>query len=213
MFPGTIDLSDIEEAKLTTVVQSGNDVDNMLAFNLKNWTGIYNGTPYADLDVDERNVLDYLVDNNNTAEMMAVDDYMAPSNAFLVLRRISPEPEPASNGSTVSLTSVIVPEIFIEVTTSSVDLGSLRPGEISSTYQVHITNKATTTINVTAEVTDSAQNLYVEGLRINNEGWSVFQTQLIPYATEMIDLQLRVPVDYTGVGEKEGELVFWAQKV
>jgi hypothetical protein len=201
VFPGTINLLNIEEAKLTTVVQSGNDVDNMLAFNLKNWTGIYNGTPYADLDVDGRDVLDYLVDNNNTAEMMAVDDYMAPSNAFLVLRRTSPESEPASNGSTVSLTSVIVPEIFIEVTASSVDL------------QVHITNKATTTINVTAEVTDSAQNLYVEGLRINNEGWSVFQTQLIPYATEMIDLQLRVPVDYTGVGEKEGELVFWAQKV
>lgn len=211
VFPGTINLSNIEEAKLTTVVQSGNNVDNMLIFNLKNWTGIYDGTPYADLDVDERDVLNHLVDNNNTAEIRAVDDYMAPSNAFLVLRRTLPEP--ASNGSTVSLTSVIIPEIFIEVTASSVDLGSLRPGEISSTYQIHIKNNASTTINVTAEVTDTAQDLYVEGLQINNVTWTDYQTQLIPYATEEADLRLRVPGKYTGVGEKEGELMFWAQQV
>lgn len=211
VFPGTINLSNIEEAKLTTVVQSGNDVNDMLIFNLKNLTGVYNGTPYADLDVDERDVLDYLVDNNNAAEMRAIDDYMVPSNAFLVLRHISPEQK--SNICTVSLTSVIVPEIFIEVNSLSLNFGSLRLGENSSTYQISIMNNATTTINVTAEVTDTAQNLYVHGLQINNAGWSDYQTQLISYATEKVDLQLKVPVNYTGVGEKTGELVFWAQKV
>jgi len=210
VFPGTINISNIKEAKLTTVIQSGNDVDDTLIFNLKNWTGIYNGTPYADLDVDERDVLDFLVDNNNTAYMRAVDDYMVASNAFLVLRHTLPEF--ASNGSTVSLTSVIVPEIFIEVTSSSVNFGSLRQGEISSNYQIHIKNCASNTINVTAEVTDTAQKLYVEGVRINNMAWTGYQTQLISYATEKVDLQLKVPVDYTGVGEKTGELVFWAQK-
>ena len=214
VFSGSVDLTNIKEATLTTVVQSGNDIDNMLIFNLENWTGIYDGTPYPDLDVDEQDVLNYLVDNNNTARIRAVDDYMVPSNAFLVLWHTSPEPTPTpGNGIAVSLTSDIKPEISIEVTPSYMNFGSLGPGEISSTHQILIKNNGSTTFSVTAEVTDSAQDLYVRGLQINNATWTGYQIQLISNATEEADMRLRVPVDYSNEGEKEGVLMFWAQQV
>lgn len=196
------------------MVQSGNDIDDMLIFNLKNWTGIYDGTPYSDLDMDERSVLNYLVDNNNTARIWAVDDYMVPSNAFLMLWHTSPEPTPTpGDGIAVSLTSDIKPEISIEVTPSYVNFGSLGPGEISSTHQILIKNNGSATLSVNAEVTDTAQDLYVRGLQINNATWTGYQVQLIPNATEEADLRLKVPLDYSDEGEKEGVLIFWAQQV
>lgn len=216
IFSGTINTTNIKEATLTTVVQSGNDIDNMLLFNLENWTGIYNGTPYANLDVDERNVLDYLVDNNNTARIRAVDDYMAPSNAFLVLWHISPSPSPTpipGGGIVVSMTADIKPGISIEVTPPDLNFGSLGPGESSTPYQILIKNKGSTTLSVTAEVTDTAQDLYVRGLQINNAIWTDYQVQLTSNGTEEADLRLRVPADYLGEGEKEGVLMFWAQQL
>jgi len=214
VFSGTINLTNIKEATLTTVVQSGNDIDNMLIFNLENWTGIYNGTPYANLDVDKRSVLNYLVDNNNTARIRAVDDYMVPSNAFLVLWHTLPKQPPESGDSTpVSLITDIKPEISIEVTPSYLNFGSLGPGEISSTHQILIKNNGSTNLSVTAEVTDTAQDLYVRGVQINNAIWTGYQIQLTSKGTEEADLRLRVPVDYSGEGEKEGVLMFWAQQV
>ena len=214
VFSGTINTTNIKEATLTTVVQSGNDIDNMLIFNLENWTGIYNGTPYANLDVDKRSVLNYLVDNNNTARIRAVDDYMVPSNAFLVLWHTSPEPTPTpGDGIEVSLTADIKPEISIEVTPSFLNFGSLGPGEISSTHQILIKNNGSTNLSVTADVTDAAQDLYVRGVQINNAIWTGYQVQLTSNGTEEADLRLRVPVDYSGEGEKEGVLMFWAQQV
>ena len=214
VFSGTINLTNIKEATLTTVVQSGNDIENMLIFNLNNWTGIYNGTPYANLDVDERSVLNYLVDNNNTARIRAVDDYMVPSNAFLVLWHTSPETTPTpGDGIAVSLTADIKPEISIEVTPSYLNFGSLGLGEISSTHQILIRNNGSTNLSVTAVVTDTVQDLYVRGLQINNATWTGYQIQLIPNATEEADLQLRVPVDYSNEGEKVGVLMFWAQQI
>ena len=215
VFSGTIDLSIIEEAKLTTVVQSGNDADNMLIFNFKNWTGIYDGTPYGDLDVNEQEVLDHLIYNDNTAKIRAVDDYMAPSNAFLVLTRTSSEtsPPPSSgDGNVVSLTAYIIPAISIEVTPSSVNFGSLGPGEISANKEIDIKNKGASTIDVTSEVTDNANNLYVSGLEIDNLPWSVYETQLGASASTDASLRLKVPGNYAGVGEQQGVLMFWAQQ-
>ena len=213
IFTGSVDLTNIKEATLTTVVQSGNDIDNMLIFNLENWTGIYDGTPYSDLDVDEQDVLNYLVYNDNIVKMRAVDDYMVPSNAFLVLKHTTSKTPPSGGGNSVSLSAFIIPAISIEVTPSNVDFGSLGPGEISSNHQVNIKNVGSNTIDVTSEVTDNAQDLYVKGLQINNAAWSGYQTQVIPSSVKGADLRLKVPVDYVGVGEQQGVLMFWAQQV
>jgi len=66
---------------------------------------------------------------------------------------------------------------------------------------------------VTADVTDTAQGLYVvRGLQINNATWTGYQTQLTSNGTEEADLQLKVPYDYSDEGKKKGVLMFWARQ-
>jgi len=93
LFSGSINLSRVESARLWTVVQSGDHLGTRLIFNAMNWTGVYDGSPYADLDIDEaRDVKDHLVSTDNTAKIESPDfyddytgDYLTPSNAFLVI--------------------------------------------------------------------------------------------------------------------------------
>lgn len=175
---GSINLSNICEAELTTVVQSGCHENNSLIFNHKNWTGLYNGTPYADLDINNLDVRNYLTANNNIIKFRAVDDYMAPGNVFLVLKHTTPSseptPVPTDNSSVMSLTATIEPAVSIEVSPVSLNFGTLGPD----------------TIQVIPEVTDTAQDLFVNGLLINNTPWS----------------------NYQSTGDKEGTLIFLAQQ-
>jgi hypothetical protein len=89
IFSGPVGLSNVSSARLWTVVQSGGNENNTLLFNDMDWTNVYDGSPYADLDIDEaRNVKDHLTANDNTAWIRAAPnpgDYLVPSNAFLVL--------------------------------------------------------------------------------------------------------------------------------
>jgi hypothetical protein len=100
LFSGSVDLGSVESARLWTVVQSGGNEDNKLIFNTAEWTGVYDGTPYSDLDIDEaRDVKDNLVASDNIAKIQAAPeatggDYLMPSNAFLVLN-IGGTPIPA----------------------------------------------------------------------------------------------------------------------
>jgi len=112
LFSGSVDLSSVESARLWTVVQSGGNDGNKLIFNTAEWTGVYDGTPYSDLDIDEaRDVKVNLVASDNIAKIQAAPeatggDYLMPSNAFLVLN-ISGTPTPAlsisANPSTVTV--------------------------------------------------------------------------------------------------------------
>ncbi|MFV9629785.1 MAG: DUF3344 domain-containing protein [Methanosarcinales archaeon] len=93
LFSGSVDLGSVESARLWTVVQSGGNEDNKLIFNAAEWTEVYDGTPYSDLDIDEaRDVKDNLVASDNIAKIQAAPvstggDYLMPSNAFLVIAK------------------------------------------------------------------------------------------------------------------------------
>jgi hypothetical protein len=91
-FSGSVDLSSVDNARLWTVVQAGGDEDNKLIFNAADWTGVYDSTPYSDLDIDEaRDVTSHLVASDNIAKIQAAPpnpgDYLMPSNAFLVIAK------------------------------------------------------------------------------------------------------------------------------
>ncbi|MEA3295134.1 MAG: DUF3344 domain-containing protein [Euryarchaeota archaeon] len=74
-FSGSVDLSSVDNARLWTVVQSGGDDGNKLIFNAVDWTGVYDATPYSDLDIDEaRDVKDDLVASNNIAKIQAAPE-------------------------------------------------------------------------------------------------------------------------------------------
>jgi hypothetical protein len=89
LFSGSVDVSNVISARLWTVVQSGGNTGNMLLFNDKNWSGVYDATPYSDLDIDEaRSVKDNLKASDNIARIRAAPspgDYLMPSSAFLVV--------------------------------------------------------------------------------------------------------------------------------
>jgi len=93
LFSGSVDLSSADNARLWTVVQSGGDDGNKLIFNEADWTGVYDATPYPDLDIDEaRDVTGHLVASDNIAKIQAAPestggDYLMPSNAFLVITK------------------------------------------------------------------------------------------------------------------------------
>jgi len=68
----SIDLSDVDDARLWTTVQSGGHEGIALKFNEMNIAGVYDSTPSSNLDIDEaRDVTSYLLSQNNEAQIIA----------------------------------------------------------------------------------------------------------------------------------------------
>jgi len=135
-FAGTIDIDNVTEAKLITVVPFGNEGDdkNRLYFNGHVWKGIWNkyppcppGKPASpELGINETDVTDALRSTNNTAAFQSnipegdtEGDYMVATNAILVVTKPIPPPEPfiingyvfyangsACNGPIVNITNL-----------------------------------------------------------------------------------------------------------
>jgi hypothetical protein len=63
-----------------------------------NWSGICDGTPYPDLDIDIRDITGNLADGKNTIRFQAVEDYAVPSGSFLLV-----EIEPTAEGASTSI--------------------------------------------------------------------------------------------------------------
>jgi hypothetical protein len=303
-FEGSVNLSIVDSARLWTVVQSGGHLDNSLLFNSQSWTGVYDSTPYSDLDIDEaRAVGNYLTTSDNTAMIKAGPyssggDYLVPSNAFLIINytetpplmlSISADPttvtvgvptdvtfnvtsygspvegaalilsgyatgsgttdangtaiisvnatdegditataskegyisttatltaESGTNGvsSSVSLSVDIIPAVGLVVTPGSIDFGVLSTGETSGGHTITLENTGGFNIDVTADVADTANNLFMDGFLLDSGVWSIYNTSIAAAGSDTAVALLDVPVDYIGVGDKEGTLVFWAQK-
>jgi len=87
-FSGVIDLAEVKKATLITVVPSGDKGANELGFNNETWDeDVYNGDPYPDLAIDERDVIDHLSTSGNYAYIVDKGDYMVPGTALLILER------------------------------------------------------------------------------------------------------------------------------
>ena len=87
-FSGVIDLAEVRRATLITFVTGGNEGGNELGFNSEVWDKVYNGDPYDDLAIDERDVTDHLNVSGNYATISEINDHgMVPSTALLILER------------------------------------------------------------------------------------------------------------------------------
>jgi len=97
------DAEDVTKATLTTVVASGDKGENTMTFNEEAYSGVYAGDPYPDLAIDERDVSAHLVARDNTVQIRDDGDFMAPSNAFLVIscgpQQQAPESSPTSEST------------------------------------------------------------------------------------------------------------------
>ena len=302
LFQGSVDLSNVDSARLWTVVQSGGHLNNSLLFNTMGWTGVYDATPYSDLDIDEaRAVENYLTASDNTVWISGapypVGDYLVPSNAFLVITysgtlppalsisadlatvtvgvptdvnftvtnnselvegatitltgsatgsattdtngtavisvnatgsgtitatatkdgfisattTITAKVEHSGVSSSVSMTTNIIPAIALVVTPGNIEFGQLSPGETSEAHTLTLENNGGFDISVTADVSDTANDLFVDGLLLDSAAWDVYGTSIAAAGLDTADTALEVPGDYLGVGAQVGTLMFWAE--
>lgn len=112
----------------------------------------------------------------------------------------------------VKLSATIRPAISIEVTPSVIDFGALAPGDFSSKSNLSIINSGASSVSVTVDVTDSAGNLYVDGLDIDDKPWKSFSQIVLKNDSRIASASLKVSESYEGVGSKEGRLMFWAER-
>jgi uncharacterized membrane protein len=117
----------------------------------------------------------------------------------------------AANAS-VSLGATIRPAIAIEVTPSAIDFGDLEPGGTSDGKNLTVRNKGGFGINVSAEVNDNAEDLFVNGMLLNDRSWSLYSSVIPKNGDDNAVAKLHVPENYAGAGMKEGRLMFWATK-
>ena len=96
------------------------------------------------------------------------------------------------------------------VFSSSLYFGELGPRDVSVPQQVTITNQGAWDLLVTADVTDNAEDLFVEGLNLDGSIWSSYEVTILRDGLRDTDAILTVPEDYTGTSAVEGALIFWA---
>ncbi len=114
--------------------------------------------------------------------------------------------------ASIKLGAYIRPAIAIEVTPSAIDFGDLEPGGTSDGKNLTVRNKGGYGINVSAEVTDSAEDLFVNGMLLNDKSWSHYSAVIPKSGEDNPVAKLHVPDNYAGAGPKEGRLMFWATK-
>ena len=123
----------------------------------------------------------------------------------------------AENGngvsSSVSLSVNIKPTISLIVTPDNIDFGELYSGETSDVQSMTIENKGGSSFNVTTQVSDNPaeDTLFKSGLLLDSAIWSDYTISIDAQASVIANGSLNVPGDYMGIGQKQGEIVFWAQ--
>lgn len=161
----------------------------------------------ACFDLEKWNVSS-VEENNEVQYDRGGDNLLSPVLAVLVLKHGT---KPPAN-HTVHLGVSIRPAVAIEVTPSSMDFGELAPGETSSGNNLTVKNKGGYSINVSAEVTDSAENLFVDGALLNDKLWKLYSAAIPKNGADRPVAKLHVPEDYAGVGSREGIMIFWVEK-
>ncbi|AKB37163.1 cell surface protein [Methanosarcina siciliae C2J] len=126
--------------------------------------------------------------------------------------------EEASSGSqngssSVSMNVTIVPVICFEVSPSALKFGELSAGQTSEPQLLTLKNSGVSSINVTAEVSDSSagDDLFSLGLLLDSQIWSDYWNVIGSNSQENATAALHVPSDYTGTGNKKGTITFWAE--
>lgn len=121
-----------------------------------------------------------------------------------------------NTGPTVGLSVVTIPApdiVAVSVTPTSIDFGTLYPGQSSSTTVVTVENVGTVTINVDASVEPTPtvfDNLLIGSLPVPTSG---LIPGLVGGSSSVVDIQLVVPADYSAKGVETATLVFSATAV
>lgn len=102
------------------------------------------------------------------------------------------------------------PSIVFGIDTTSLNFGTLKPGEMSATKSVKLTNSGTADLKITTTL-DRANQVYSDGLYVTNVLWNSYRGDLSKNSSKNVDISLKVPASYASTGNKIGTLIFWAE--
>jgi len=92
------------------------------------------------------------------------------------------------------------------VSPDAIDFGTLNPGS-SKSQEMSVNNKG---IGIHLEAIVGGDGLFIENLAIADASWRNFEVDINAGQNQNQTVKLAVPGDYTGTGQKTGELIFWA---
>ena len=114
-------------------------------------------------------------------------------------------------GTTISMTTNILQSVSVSFSVNSLDFGDLAAGQTSAPKEMRITNSGGCDVIVTAEVTESSDDLYKRGIWIDDEFWPDFERTVQKDRTVTSEIVLKVPTDYIGTGNIDGTLILWVE--
>jgi len=110
----------------------------------------------------------------------------------------------------VGMEADIIPAISFSISPGSINFGELGPRDTSDPFNINLTNEGAWNLLITTTVSDTAQNLYVDGLKLDDVKWDVFSTTVLRDGLTDCVATLTVPETYTLTGRQDGTLIFWA---
>jgi hypothetical protein len=116
------------------------------------------------------------------------------------------------DSKSIGMAADIIPAISFTVNPSSINFGRLGPRDTSAPQDILVSNNGAWNLRITAAVTDSAQNLYVHGLKLDDINWNSFSIDVPENEAKECMATLTVPETYDGTGLQNGILIFWAEE-
>ena len=106
-----------------------------------------------------------------------------------------------------------ISDVSIELDRSSLDFGVLLPGQASNSQILNIRNTGKSDVKVTAELGDTSDSVFSEGIYLSSLFWPDFSEVITNSTGKNVEVVLNVPANYSENGMKKGSLVFWAEQV
>lgn len=176
------------------------------------WFEIEDATVYADTEytTDENGEVNITIYGDTTIEVYAEMDGHIRSNSVTVT--VGEGSSQESEGQNVNMTVDIIPAISFSVSPDYINFGVLGPRDISPPVTITLTNLGAWRLAVTTMVSDDAENLYVDGLKLNSLKWNEFESTVSRDDSEEYVVTLTVPETYTMTGNQNGTIIFWASE-
>ena len=90
-----------------------------------------------------------------------------------------------------------MPAISFTVDPSSIDFGELGPRDTSDLHTISITNTGAWALLITCTVSNDANDLYTDGLKLDEERWDLFNASIAKDNSQDTDVTLTVPENYS----------------
>jgi hypothetical protein len=176
------------------------------------WYLVEDATVYADTDytTDENGEVEITLYHDATIDVYAEMEGHIRSNSVTVT--VGEGSSQQVENYNVEMTVDIIPAISFSVEPDYINFGVLGPRDVSDPVTITLTNQGTWRLAITTDVTDNADNLYVEGLKLNSLKWDQFEGTVRRDESEEYTVTLTVPEAYTQTGTQNGTLIFWASE-